>query len=95
VDREGNVEGQSHLDQLNHTGASTFGDVQYSPLTGHYHQVQQGTELEDGLNVAADGVDVGGTHGRTHHTIYPDVKMKFDGFSQKFLDSGWSYAGKR
>jgi hypothetical protein len=36
------------------TGASTFGDVQYAPLTGHYHRLNQDTELPEGLDVVAD-----------------------------------------
>ncbi|HEY9650960.1 MAG TPA: hypothetical protein V6C95_09875 [Coleofasciculaceae cyanobacterium] len=77
------------------TGASTFGDVQYAPLTGHYHKLNQGTELPEGLDVIADGRDVGGTHSPTHHTIYPSREMPFTEFVEKFLNSGWVYAGKK
>lgn len=77
------------------TGASTFGDVQYAPLTGHYHRLNQDTELPEGLDAIADGRDVGGTHSPTHHTIYPRRKMLFTEFVDKFLNSGWVYAGKK
>jgi hypothetical protein len=77
------------------TGASTFGDVQYAPLTGHYHRLNQDTELPEGLDVVADGRDVGGTHSPTHHTIYPRREMPLTEFVEKFLSSGWVYAGKK
>jgi hypothetical protein len=77
------------------TGASTFGDVQYAPLTGHYHKLNQDTQLPEGLNVIADGREVGGTHSPTHHTIYPSQEMPFTEFVEKFLSSGWVYAGKK
>jgi len=77
------------------TGASTFGDVQYAPLTGHYHKLNQDTQLPEGLDVIADGREVGGTHSPTHHTIYPSREMPFTEFVEKFLSSGWVYAGKK
>lgn len=77
------------------TGASTFGDIQYAPLTGHYHRLDRDTELPEGLDVVADGADVGGTHSPTHHTIYPRREMPFTEFVDKFLGSGWVYAGKK
>ncbi len=77
------------------TGASTFGDIQYAPLTGHYHRLNQNTELPEGLDVVADGEDVGGTHSPTHHTIYPSREMPFIEFEEKFLNSGWVYTGKK
>jgi len=77
------------------TGASTFGDIQYAPITGHYHQLNQNTELPEGLDVVADGKDVGGTHSPTHHSIYPSREMPFTEFVEKFLNSGWVYFGKK
>jgi hypothetical protein len=77
------------------TGASTFGDIQYAPLTGHYHKLDKDTELPEGIDVVADGKDVGGTHSPTHHTIYPSREMAFTEFVDKFLNSGWVYAGKK
>ena len=44
------------------TGASTFADIQYAPLTGHYYKLDQGIKLLSGLGVIADGKDVGGVH---------------------------------
>ncbi|WP_236738991.1 hypothetical protein [[Phormidium ambiguum] IAM M-71] len=77
------------------TGASTFGDIQYAPLTGHYHRLDRGTKLPEGLDVVADGRDVGGTHLPTHHTICPNREMPFSEFVEKFLSSGWVYSGKK
>lgn len=77
------------------TGASTFGDIQYAPLTGHYYKLDRDTKLPEGLDVIADGKDVGGTHSRTHHTIYPNREMPFTEFVDKYLHSGWVYAGKK
>jgi hypothetical protein len=77
------------------TGASTFGDIQSISLTGHYHRLEQGTELPEGIGVIADGKDVGGFHSSTHHTIYPNREMPFAEFVEKFLNSGWIYIGKK
>jgi len=33
----------------------TFGDIQYAPLTGHYHKLDKDTLLPEGLDVVADG----------------------------------------
>ncbi|KYC39871.1 hypothetical protein WA1_28290 [Scytonema hofmannii PCC 7110] len=77
------------------TGASTFADIQYAPLTGHYYKLDKGTPLPVGLEVVADGKDVGGTHSPTHHTIYPAVEMPFSEFVEKFLNCGWIYVGKK
>lgn len=77
------------------TGASTFADIQYAPLTGHYHKLEKGTELPSGLNVIADGKDVGGVYSLTHHTIYPTHPMPFTEFQEKFLACGWVYVGKK
>lgn len=41
------------------TGASTFADIRYAPLTGHYYRIDKGTTLPVGLAVIADGEDVG------------------------------------
>jgi hypothetical protein len=76
-------------------GASTFADIQYAPLTGHYYKLDQGIELPSGLGVIADGKDVGGIHSPTHHTIYPTRPMSFTEFQEKFLACGWIYVGKK
>lgn len=70
------------------TGASTFGNIEYAPLTGHYHKLDKDTLLPEGLDVVADGRDVGGSHSATHHTIYPSREMLFAEFVEKFLGSG-------
>jgi len=77
------------------TGASTFADIQYAPLTGHYYRIDKGTLLPVGLAVIADGKDVGGLHSHTHHTIYPCHEMPFPEFVEKFMNCGWIYAGKK
>lgn len=77
------------------TGASSFGDVQFAPLSGHYHKIEAGTRLPSGIAVIADGRDVGGNRAPTHHTIYPNRPMPFTEFQAKFLNCGWVYVGKK
>ncbi len=77
------------------TGGSTFADIRYAPLTGHYYRIDKGTPLPVGLAVIADGEDVGGTHSLTHHTIYPTLEMPFSEFVEKFMNCGWVYSGKK
>lgn len=76
-------------------GASTFGDPDKAPLSGHYHQIVAGTRMAEGLQVMADGRDVGGPHGETHHTIFPIRSMPFPELVSKFQGLGWTYAGKK
>jgi hypothetical protein len=77
------------------TGASTFADINFARISGHYHKLEQGTELPEGFDFIADGKDVGGNHSPTHHTIYPSREMTFLEFVDKFLACGWVYAGKK
>ena len=77
------------------TGASTFGDINEAPLTGPYHRLNKGTQLLEGIMVIADGSDVGGPHGRTHHTIFPGRRTPFTEFVSKFLNLGWRFVGKK
>jgi hypothetical protein len=76
-------------------GASTFGDVEQSGLTGHYHRIAAGTRMASGLRVIADGRDVGGPASETHHTIFPVEQMPFPAFVDRFQGLGWAHAGKR
>jgi hypothetical protein len=76
-------------------GASTFGDVEKSGLTGHYHRIVAGTRMTAGLRVIADGRDAGGPASETHHTIFPVEQMPFPTFVERFQGLGWSHAGKR
>jgi hypothetical protein len=76
-------------------GASTFGDPSQAPLTGHYHKLPKDTTLPEGLSIVPDGIDVGGPHRQTHHTIYPNREMPFDEFSQKYRSLPWEYGGKK
>jgi hypothetical protein len=78
------------------TGASTFGDPYATRKpTGHYHKVPKGEKMPEGLQVHPDGVDVGGTHGPTHHTIGVTRPMTPAEFAQKFMDLPWVWAGKK
>lgn len=77
------------------TGASTFSNIEYAPLTGHYYRLEKNTTLPEGLDIIADGKDVGGNHSRGHYTIYPSREMTFQEFVDKFINSGWIYTGKK
>lgn len=78
-------------------GASTFADLDQAPLTGHYHVLQPGQKLPEGLAVVADGIDVVGTsmHAPTHHTIYNTVPMSTEQFTSLFNGLRWIYGGKK
>jgi hypothetical protein len=75
------------------------GDAQRAaaaPLTGHYHRVEAAVELPAGLDVVADGTDVGGTQVPTHHSVYPTESMTVEAFTTSFTKGiGWKHAGKR
>jgi len=81
----------------NPMGASSFGDVNNAPLTGPYWKIPSGTDLPDGLQVVADGVDVvpNSTLPETHHTIFPVQPMSFEDFVKFFLNLPWELAGKK
>ena len=76
-------------------GASVFGNVNFAPLTGHFHKIPKTIPMPQGLAIIADGIDVGGQHPSTHHTIYATECMPYDEFSMKFLSLPWTYAGKK
>ncbi|WP_198388641.1 RHS repeat domain-containing protein, partial [Burkholderia ubonensis] len=76
-------------------GASTFGDPNMAPVSGVYYKIPTGTELPDGIDVVADGKEVGGKHAETHHTICPKKKMKGTTFIEKFKSLPWIRAGKK
>lgn len=80
-------------------GASTFSTVDGVDLTGHYHKLQGGTVLPEGLGVIADGRDVHEdeprAHGAGHHTIFPAVRMQFGEFNRLFTTLPWEYQGNR
>ena len=44
------------------------------------------TKLPEGLAVKADGVDVGGTRAKGHHTIYNTRDMSLDEFNAKLKE---------
>ncbi|WP_254614952.1 RHS repeat-associated core domain-containing protein [Burkholderia pyrrocinia] len=76
-------------------GASTFGNVNKAPISGTYHKLPVGSELPDGIEVVADGKDVGGAHAATHHTVCPSKRMSGQTFIEKFKNLPWIKAGKR
>jgi hypothetical protein len=77
------------------TGASTFGDVNKAPLTGTYYKLPEGTELPDGMDVIADGTDVGGDQPETHHTLCNTKPIPADEFKDKFNKLPWQKSGKK
>ncbi|ETX01309.1 MAG: hypothetical protein ETSY2_37470 [Candidatus Entotheonella gemina] len=64
-------------------GKSTTTAPTRSGLTGTFHEVPSGTRLPDGLEIVADGADVGGPMPAGHHTIYPTRDMPFEEFELK------------
>ncbi|WP_432422939.1 RHS repeat-associated core domain-containing protein [Variovorax boronicumulans] len=76
-------------------GASTYGNPQKSPISGTYHQIPAGTNMPDGLGIEADGKDVGGAHGETHHTICPIKRMPAEEFVKKYQTLPWTPGGKK
>nr|WP_238594163.1 RHS repeat-associated core domain-containing protein [Burkholderia pyrrocinia] len=76
-------------------GASTFGNVNKAHISGTYHKLPIGSELPDGIEVVADGKDVGGAHAATHHTVCPSKRMSGQTFFEKFKNLPWIKAGKK
>jgi hypothetical protein len=78
-------------------GASTYTDPNQAPLTRHYHSIEKGTVLPEGLAIVRDdGIAVSGSSRPTgHHTIYPTRAMPFVEFVSKFMSLPWKYAGKK
>jgi hypothetical protein len=95
VDGEGFVNAQPEPGQTWPQGASTFGDVTLINLKGPYHRIRRKDPMPTGLGVMADGTEVGGDMGPTHHTIFPTQRMLFLTFQNLFLGLPWTYAGKK
>lgn len=78
-------------------GASNFLDVNNVPLKGHYHKLPAGTQMPDGLDVIADGIDVipNSPHGVGHHTIYPTRPMTVKEFNELFKSLPWQPGGNK
>jgi hypothetical protein len=82
----------SPLDEV--PGASSFTDAGQSGLSGHYWTLPSGTELPDGIDIHADGADVGGDAPWGHRTFYPSQAMTFSEFQDLFQSLPWEYGGK-
>ncbi|WP_436318191.1 hypothetical protein [Variovorax boronicumulans] len=76
-------------------GAPTYGNPQKSPISVAYYQIPAGTNMPDGLGIEADGKDVGGSHGETHHTICPIKRMPAEEFVKKYQTLPWTPKGKK
>ena len=78
-------------------GASNVLNVNDAPLNGHYHILPAGTQMPDGLDIVADGIDVvpNSPHGVGHHTIFPTREMTVNEFNELFKSLPWQYGGKK
>jgi hypothetical protein len=78
-------------------GASTYSNIDFAPLSRHYHRLPAGSKLPEGLAVIADGRDIApqSHHGPTHHTIYPTALMTFQRFVELYLGLPWEYGGRK
>ena len=78
-------------------GASNVLDVNSAPLSGHYHMLPAGTQMPDGLDIIADGIDVipNSPHGVGHHTIFPTRAMTVNEFNELYKSLPWQYGGKK
>ena len=78
------------------TGASSFGDVQFAPLSGHYHKIEAGTRLPSGIAIIADGRDVGEIVLPLTIQFIPIVPCRLPNFKPNFLiAAGYMWAKKR
>ena len=79
------------------SGASTFGNLDFAPLSGHYYYIPGDWPMPPGLGVIADGKDVNPASRleRTHHTIYPTERMLFVEFERLFKSLPWTYGGSK
>ena len=78
-------------------GASNVLDVNSAPLSGYYHMLPAGTQMPDGLDIIADGIDVipNSPHGVGHHTIFPTRAMTVNEFNGLYKSLPWQYGGKK
>ena len=78
-------------------GASNVLDINSAPLNGHYHMLPSGTQMPDGLDVIADGIDVipDSPHGVGHYTIFPTKEMTVNEFNELYKSLPWQYGGKK
>ncbi|WP_279323392.1 DUF4157 domain-containing protein [Actinomycetospora cinnamomea] len=97
TDADGYVASQEpFVPTLSVEGKSTFAKPWETRLTGWYYGVPKAVvPATDGLGIVADGLDVGGTHLPTHHTIYPRVRMLFTAFRDKVAGLPWVRRNKQ
>lgn len=79
-------------------GASTVSDPEaVDGLSGHYHVLDAGTPLPEGLGVVKDDQESvpNSTNPRTHHTIFPSRAMPFREFQRLFVSLPWRHCGKK
>ena len=78
-------------------GASTTVDPTKSPLSGHYHEIPEGTKMPSGIDIVRDGSDVipNSPRGPGHATVFPTRDMPFTEFQALFESLPWQHAGKK
>jgi hypothetical protein len=78
-------------------GASTTVDPTKSPLSGHYHEIPEGTKMPSGIDIVRDGSDVipNSPRGSGHATVFPTRDMPFTEFQALFESLPWQHAGKK
>jgi RHS repeat-associated protein len=93
-DSNGVVKSQAGLD--NPLGKSSFDTPENMANVlkdTNVHEIKS-TNLPEGLDIKADGVDVGGTRAKGHHTIFPTMDMTFDEFNFKLSQIETEKIGK-
>ena len=78
-------------------GASTCVDPNASTLTGHYHSLEPGTVLPDGLALVRDDAAAvpDSPNPPGHYTIFPTRPMPLREFSELFSKLPWQYRGQK
>ena len=89
VDQQGNVR-PFHPPLLWPDGASTFADINMLKRGNPIWAVPKAVvPLSPGLAAIADGSDVGGPRGRTHHTIFTFIPMAYGAFVSAVRSLPW------
>jgi uncharacterized protein RhaS with RHS repeats len=93
-DSNGVIKSQAGLD--NPLGKSSFDTPENMAnilKDTNVHEIKS-ANLPEGLGIKADGVDVGGTRAKGHHTIFPTRDMTFDEFNSKLSQIETKKIGK-